>query len=547
MLTLPLEPTDDRADPAFKDPKSCSEWLAQLQLTNLQPAHSQLLAQINEFNRYPMRGLDRMNTLELLRETVGYVQDNYARKLIFKPLPLNENEMTVFVGIVQLWQALVLGYQRCLQACMAGDKQLARQGALLCQRCLLYSGLAIFEHLRSGYEFDPKLWHQLHELYAFAEENGLQLAEVADPLNASQPRSSCQGIYVKTLLACYARPAELSRSQLQLLDGWLSQWSSTVTVERSYTSSKGDAQPLATDLASMHGLRPVQHITHNETTRYIAMVPLSKLLRVKTILLQQGQTPQQLKLGDNCVANDCIEFLTFLHQSWCEVHNTRFGERHQATHRARLCHSPEVIYAHLSGRPFKQSGNYAAKDILSRRQTEPMINVSPDSSNQALAGKGFPLETWQLENESILGARLVREDKSGGRLGYNQLVALHPIDAPPSIPGAAAWILGATTWVNVARTGQLRIGVRYLPGAAEAVRIRITAADSGDPDTYSPAFLLQAVPALKTPPSLILPRGLFQPDHAAEIVHLDAVALKVKMGFCVERGIDYERVSFMQV
>jgi hypothetical protein len=99
----------------------------------------------------------------------------------------------------------------------------------------------------------------------------------------------------------------------------------------------------------------------------------------------------------------------------------------------------------------------------------------------------------------------------------------------------------------VARTGQLRIGVRYLPGAAEAVRIRITAADSGDPDTYSPAFLLQAVPALKTPPSLILPRGLFQPDHAAEIVHLDAVALKVKMGFCVERGIDYERVSFMQV
>jgi hypothetical protein len=45
-------------------------------------AHSQLLAQINEFNRYPMRGLDRMNTLELLRETVGYVQDNYAKNYL---------------------------------------------------------------------------------------------------------------------------------------------------------------------------------------------------------------------------------------------------------------------------------------------------------------------------------------------------------------------------------------------------------------------------------------------------------------------------------
>lgn len=197
MLTLPLEPTDDLADPAFKDPASCSKWLAQLQLTNLQPAHSQLFIQLNEFNRYPMRGLDRLNTLEQLRETVGYVQDNYAKKLIGKPLPLNENEMAVFVAIVQLWQALALGYQRCLQAYIAGDQLLVNQGALLCHRCLQYSGLAIFEHLRCGYEFDPKLWHQLHELYSFAENSQLQLAEVPDPLNTIQPHGSCESIYVE--------------------------------------------------------------------------------------------------------------------------------------------------------------------------------------------------------------------------------------------------------------------------------------------------------------------------------------------------------------
>ncbi len=547
MLTLPLEPTDDLADPAFKDAASCAKWLAQLQLTNLQPAHSQLLIQLNEFNRYPMRGLDRLDTLEQLRETIAYVQDSYAKKLTAKPLPLNDSEMTVLVAIVQLWQALVLCYRRCLQAHIAGDKQLAQQGALICQRCLLYSGLAIFEHLRSGYEFDPKLWHQLHELYAFAEQHGLELAEVPDPLNIAQPRGCCQSIYVKTLLACYARPAELNRSQLQLLDGWLSQWSSTVTVERSYTSSKGDAQPLATDLASTHGLRPVQHSTHNATSRYIAMVPLSKLLRVKTILLQQGQNPQQLKLGDNCTANNCIEFLTFLHQGWCEEHNTRFGERHQAEHRTQLCHQAEDIYAQLSGQPHKQPGSYGAKDTPPRNQTESPGRVLRDSPGQVHAEKGSQPETWQFENESILGARLTREDVSGGRLNYNQLVALRPIDEPTSAPGATAWILGATTWVNVARTGQLRIGVRYLPGAAEAIRIRITGAGSDAMDNNLPAFLLQAVPALKTPPSLILPRGCFQPDRVAEIVHLNAGDQQVKMGFCVERGLDYERVSFTPV
>ncbi|MEO8330797.1 MAG: hypothetical protein ABI479_00055 [Gallionella sp.] len=547
MLTLPLEPTDDLADPAFKDAADCSKWLAQLQLTNLQPAHSQLLAQINELNRYPMRGLDRLDTLEQLRETVAYVQANYAKKLIAKPLPLNDSEMTVFTAIVQLWQALVLGYRRCLQAYTAGDKLLADQGALLSQRCLLYSGLAIFEHLRSGYEFDPQLWHQLHQLFSFAETQGLHLTEVTDPLNGVQPRSSCQNIYIKTLLACYAHPAELSRPQLQLLDGWLSQWSSTLTVERSYSSSRGDAQPLATDLASDYGLRPTQQVTHSETMRYIAMVPLSKLLRVKTILLQQGQTPQQLKLGDNCISNDCIEFLTFLHQSWCEERNTRFGERHPVTHRTQLCHSLENIYSHLSGQPFKQPGKYAAQGSPLRKQTGSPVRASNDSSDQALVEKSFPLETWQLENESILGARLTREDTSGARLAYNQLVALRPIDAAIAILGVTAWVIGASTWVNVARSGQLRIGVRYLPGAAEAIRIRIAAADKGDTDNHLPAFLLQGVSALKTPPSLILQRGSFRPDSTAEIVHADGVNQQVKLGFCVERGFDYERVSFTQL
>ena len=544
MLTPPLEPTDDLANPAFKDTASCTAWLAQLQLTNLQPAHSQLLIQINEFNRYPMQGLDRLNTLELLRETVAYVQSNFAKKLITKPLPLNEDEMAVFVAIVQLWQALVLGYQRCLQAYIAGDKQLAKLGALLCQRCLMYSGLAIFEHLRTGYQFDPKLWRQLHELYAFAEKNGLHLTEFAEPLNIDLPNSNCQSIYVKTLLACYARPAELNQSQLQLLDGWLSQWSSTISVERSYTSSKGDAQPLALDLSSTFGLRPVQHLKHSETTRYIAMVPLSKLLRVKTILLQQGQTPQQLKLGDNCIGLDCVEFLTFLHQSWCEERSMRFAERRPVEHRTQLCHNMESIYAHLSGQPFNRHGSYVAKVNPSRKQSEFPDSVSHATSGRDLADKGYPLEAWQLENESIRGARLTREDTSGGRLSYNQLVALRAVDATTSALGATVWIVGATTSVSISRTGHLSVGVRYLPGAAQAVRVRIFATNNGETDKYFPAVLLQAVPGLKTPPSLLLPRGCFQSDLMTEIVHPNAEIQKVKMGFSVERGIDYERISF---
>ncbi|OGS90441.1 MAG: hypothetical protein A2Z95_04335 [Gallionellales bacterium GWA2_60_18] len=540
MLTLPLEPTDDRANPFCKDAASCAQWLGQLQLTNLQLAHSLLLTQINELNRYPMRGQERLDTLELLRETVGYVQDDYAKKLIAKPLPLNESELMVFVALVQLWQAMVLGYQRCLQGYMAGDKQLARHGALLCQRCLLYSGLEIFEHLRTGYEFDAKLWHQLHELYAFAEEHGLHQAEVPDPLSAIQPRSSCLGVYVKSLLACYARPAELTRTQLHLLDRWLAQWCNTVTVERSYTVSKGDALPLAIDLASKRGLQPVKTVTHNETMRYLAMVPLSKLLRVKTILLQQGQTPRQANLSDHSTSNDCIEFLSFLHQCWCEDRNTRATERKPVAQQAQLCYKPESIYAHLSGRPFKQPAPETSVGSAARRQIETFGQVLQDAHNKELLEMGFPLETWHLDNESIMGARLTRADTFGGRLGYNQLIALRPSDA-------ATFMLGITAWANVTRAGQLQIGVRYLQGQAEAVSIKATGVNLTVPDKYVPAFLLHAVPALNTPPSLVVPRDYFQPNRVVEVLHANLEKQLIKMGFSVEHGLDYERVGFTAV
>jgi cyclic-di-GMP-binding protein len=535
MLTLPLEPTDDRAKPLFTDTASCAQWLGQLQLTNLQKAHSLLYEQINELNRYPMRGIERLNTLELLRETVGYVQDDYAKKLISKPLPLNESELMVFFAIVQLWNAMNLGYQRCLQAYIANDKQLAKHGALLCQRCLLYSGLEIFEHLRSGYEFDPKLWNQLHELYAYAEERKFQSNEVADPLNPKYPRSSCRSVYVKALLACHARPAELTRTQLQLLNSWLTQWSGAVTVERSFTTSRGDAQPLATDLSSARGLQLILHAQPVDSMRYLAMMPLSKLLRVKTILLQQGQTPRQVNLCDHCSSHDCIEFLTFLHQCWCEEQGLRCGERRPIAQSVQICYRLEGIYAHLSGKPFRQPLRDHFPGGMAKKPVDSSDRLLQDAHNKELLEMGYPLEIWQFENESISGARLTRTDTFGGRLSYNQLIALRPSDAE-------TFILGATAWANVTRAGQLQIGVRYLPGTAEAVSMRAT--NMAVAEKYVPAFLLPSIEVLNTPASLIIPRDWFQSGRTLEILHQNGEKENIELGFSVERGIDYERVSF---
>jgi hypothetical protein len=540
MLTLPLDPTDDRADPAFKDATACAQWLGQLQLTNLHQAHNVLSMQLDEFNRYPMRGLERLHSLELLRETVSSIQADYAKKLVAKKLPLHQDEFTIFVAIVGLWQSMVTGYQRCLQACMAGDAQLATFGALLSQRCLLYSGLQISEHMRNGYEFDGKLWRQLHQLYAFCEEQGWQLNKVSDDLNSNSRTTSCNATYIKTLLACHAHRADLSRHLLRLLDRWLTLWSPTVAVERLYTASKGDAPPLAVDLGSESGLQLPQLTAPSDHLRYLVMVPLSKLIRVKTILLQQGQSPQQLELGEGCNSTECVTFLNYLHQCWCEGHDARMAERHSTMQEAQVCYGMESCFAYIANKPFKQPVREGMMDTLSRKQIAAFGRVLSDTNRHDLALMGLALETWQIEDESIHGARLLREENVGVRLGPGQLIAVRPTNAN-------AFMVGTVGWVKVAQTGQLHTGVRYLPGLPQAIAMKATGINLTVSDKYVAALLLPAISVLKAPASLIAPRDWFKPGRVVEIVQPDKKRLLLKMELSIGKGSDYERISFIEI
>lgn len=549
MLTLPLEPTDDRANPAFKDSAGCTQWLGQLQLTNLHLAHGTLRTQLAELNRYPMRGLERLHVLELLRETVVSVQGDYAKKLIAKKLPLTEDEFSLFVAIIGLWQGMVTGYQRCLQDYMAGDAPLASHGALLCQRCLMYSGLQIFEYLRTGYEFDGKLWQQLHALYAFSETQDLQLKEVSDePLgnaakHARKPHgagTSCSATYVKFLLLCHVRWEELSRQQLQLLDRWLTLWSATIAVERSYAASKEDAPPLAIDLSSAQGLQALWLISPSEHMRYLAMASLSKMLRVKIILLQQGQSPQQLELGEGCNSTDCGELLKLLHHCWCEAQDERLAERHEVTQQARMCYGMDGCFAYIANKPFKQPSKDSAVDTLSRKQIAAFGRVLSDTDRHDLAVLGFMLEVWQIKDESIRGVRLLRTESSGVRISHGQLVAVRPTSA-------SSFMVGIVSWVKVTQSGQLHTGIRFLPGVPQAIAMKATGVNLTVSSQYVAALLLPAMPMLKAPASLIIPRHWFKPGRVVEIVQVGKEKLNVKLDFSVEKGSDFERVSFTEI
>jgi hypothetical protein len=131
---------------------------------------------------------------------------------------------------------------------------------------------------------------------------------------------------------------------------------------------------------------------------------------------------------------------------------------------------------------------------------------------------------------------LLRENKGGERIGNNQLMALRTKDAH-------AFMLGIVSWRSVTQSGHLRMGVQYLPGVAQASILKTPSAGSS-PEKPVPALLLPAMPALKIPASLIIPRDAFQANKICELVQPNNEKLNIKMGFSVSSGVDFERVSF---
>ena len=530
---LSLEATDDRAHPAFRDVASCRKWLGQLQLTNLNLAQSSLRSEIDELNRLALSGKARLNILEALRETVAQVQNDFAKKLVGKALPLADEELALLLALADLWQAMLHGYLRCIES--------SGMGALLYQRCLFYARCRLTAFSAAGYAPDPRSWQQLHALYAAIEASLLRREAVRDPYFHDSLPVTCQTLYLATLLMHHARMLGLTLGQLHLAEHWLLRWPDSLTLVAVCSVSKGDAPPLVVDLHGQQGLRSLAHVQRSDSLRFLPLVPLSKQIRVKTILLKQGQTPRQLELGGSLSTPDCIALLDKLHACWCDARDDSLADVPRQTEGVHLCAGLEKSYGQIAQKPFKPVKDLS-KAVRDAQQQIATFGRELDQTGQhRLQELGFVPEEWQVESSGLLQARLLRLHRSGERLAPRQIVIVFA-------PESDGYKAGMVRQIEVTQGGLLYVIVHFLPGKPQAVIAQATATDQPLVQPSStPALLLPALDDLHIPASLILPRGWFMAVREMELTAPDRSKHKIILGISVETGSDYERVSFKLV
>ena len=90
MKNAQLPELSPAAAPEFTDAATAKAWLENVPLANVAAAQQQLLAQLQEFNRYPTKAVSRLATLEALREAVQFVDIEQARRFTNRALPMAE-------------------------------------------------------------------------------------------------------------------------------------------------------------------------------------------------------------------------------------------------------------------------------------------------------------------------------------------------------------------------------------------------------------------------------------------------------------------------
>jgi hypothetical protein len=352
MLSLTLPKLGGELQPQISDLPACKRWLAALPLSNVQSAHSEVRAQLNLLNCFPVASLERLRIMEHLRETVDFIQGEAAKKYLNKPVPLDKVETTAWGNVRELWQAMATAYQRCLQASIDGDKEVADYVPLITQRCLRYATMQILEQYRAFRQVEEEYWRQLHALYAFAEQKGFAVRPVKDSLNRQAEATTCAAAYVQALLTHLANPYQLSSRQLALMGRWLDKWAVRVAIVPRQPTGV-ELSSLAVDLAGAAPPAVVAKERPLSAPRYLDTDGLASTIRKRIKFLRKGGVPAEVGLGDDCVQPACETLLTALYQHWCEIPVARATARHAGAGKCEIAFDIAAMHFFISGdKPF---------------------------------------------------------------------------------------------------------------------------------------------------------------------------------------------------
>ena len=493
-------PTDTELQPS-----NVKKWLEELPLLNVAETSRKLLSALSMHNRVEFDRGVRLELLELFRYPVNQLSFELTRQYIGLPLPFSEKHKSIAAQNSQLQMEMAYGYKRVVldAETRTPDKEKKPiDRALATQRAIRHLTGTLAVSYQSYSPWPPGTWKEIHALYTHAENLGLALTDVEDPLIKAVARCSVDHAYKQALLLGLSDPYHLPPRMVDRIHHYLDRWAPLAQLTAVTHAYNPTCQFLIDPESDSAGIANAAGSTPENAgrCRLLHTVELARQVHAQLTQLMSGQMPPPEGLKEKFFVENGQDLMKRLLTAWGVNPQRSFRRNHRPEHRVDMAINLDAInYWINGGKQFVVSSTFVGP-IPKRAH----IGLEQNKlKNIKLPGKEF--STWDVNDESAGGLSLSKTGNIGLQVHVGDLVITRtPGEGNP-------WSIGVIRWVKSTGSTDIEIGVQHMAPTAEPVVIKTVTEDNKESD-FLPALLLPEILPLKQPQSLITNRGVCKPD-----------------------------------
>jgi hypothetical protein len=524
----PASPASGTPPLLFFDTESAKRWAKTVPLMPVPQAYDAVLGQLRAMNGADFTPRERATIAEVLRDQVGHLHTELARRFAGKPQPAGDREREAFEQVLTLWQGLWDQYSTCLKPLLEGDPDLAGVKAKLLQRGIHVGKQIILVHGLARRLPPPGIWQELHAYYRLAEMLECAVQAVSDDLTPQAVGLSCYSTYSHALLLALADPCAMTVRQIEVADRWLEHWARKVFPYAEQRETEGPLMVIDLDGEVGATLALVPPSSPTPSCRFGYPAKLATSVRGRLKRLAAGASPAELQLGQDVSVEQAIALLAYLDAHWYQL-----PRRNPDVQRATLdlcAGGLPAAFFRIGGRTFDRQDPLGRLSYQGTQHLATLGALTDYDRFREEAERNFRWERWTGDYE-WREAQLVRQGASHHRWFLEQLAIVRDEERVR---------LGYASRVALAPDGQLSLSVRLWPGSPRAIVVR----------PYSSAFTeeppMPVIELAETPDEkaqLILPMRTYNPGRVLRTID-SGPERRLKLTRLLQRGGDFERVAF---
>jgi len=551
-------------------PKEARAWLESLPLADDGDSARDICQALYTLNRLEVAPHNRLELMELYQGPVATVSSVLASQFTGLALPLTAQMRQLAEFIRQLQMEMAIGYK-----CAINDWHTARlawsrrqHAALACERAMWYLGQVLLQSYQVYIPPPPGVWREIHALYRLAEEQDRLADAVEVRAEGGTRETTVYARYRQIVLLGLCNPYQLAQTECALIDAFLQTRCDHAVVNQRLDVADPAGQFLV-DLARDAPPAPFplrRQVQPSADLRVLNTIELARAVHGLIKRLEQGETVAALELSPALRASAWRDMLRQMLKFWGLPPKRQYARSKIRGHLS-LCTGINALHFFGSGRKafepadahehLEPEAQQCSTEADARAQDQRANDDKAEPASEQRPAKpapprwlaqgrvptpdSFPVDRWQLRDESARGLQLSRQGSASVQVRIGDVLGVQ------SPNDAGVWRVGVIRWIKSPEVKRIDVGVERLAPAMTPAAVKPVSSGRVPVGRYTQALLLPAIPALRRPQSLLVARGVYEPNCDLHLVTGPGPARVVRPSKLLERTASFDQIAFVEV